>query len=125
MNYRELSWYFPFFQGLFLGVVAMVLHECAHIAAATALGVKVKGVGIKWNKGLYTVREQGPVQLNLLIALAGPLMNIVLISLWYWSPDFGLANLSYAVCNLFPFEGSDGARILDCLKQMRKRGLMI
>jgi Zn-dependent protease len=125
MHIPDLTWFFPFFQGLFLGVVAMVLHECAHIAAATALGVKVKGVGIKWNKGLYTVREQGPVQMNLLIASAGPLMNIALISLWYWSPTFGLANLCYAVCNLLPIQGSDGSRILDCFKQMRKRGLMI
>ena len=46
----------PIVLGMALGVLAMVLHECGHLAAATALKVRVKRIGIQWNKGFFTVR---------------------------------------------------------------------
>ena len=125
MQFPELERFFPFFEGLFFGVVAMVLHECAHVVTATALGVKVKKVGLKWSKGIYIVRETGPLNMNLVIAFAGPLINLVLISTWHWLPKFGLANLCYGVVNLLPIQGSDGSRVMDCWKALRKRSLMI
>jgi stage IV sporulation protein FB len=116
-----VEWFFPFFHGLFMGLAAMIFHECGHLVAAIALGVRVKKVGLKWNKGIYTVRETGPLPKNLLIAFAGPLTNIVLVSLWQWSPTFGLANFCYALANLLPIEGSDGSRIVQCWMQLRNR----
>jgi len=119
--HAAVVWFFPFFRGLGLGVVAMLLHEGGHLLCALALGIRVKKVGIRWNKGIYTVRETGSPAKNLLIALAGPLTNVLLTSFWQWSPTFGLANFCYALANLLPIEGSDGSRIVNCWMQLRKR----
>ena len=125
MQLVKLAWFFPFFHGLLLGLIAMILHECAHLVCALALGVRVKKVGILWNKGIYTVREAGSPGKNVLIALAGPLANMLLVSFWFLSPTFGLANFCYALANLLPIEGSDGSRIVNCWMQMRKKQLVI
>jgi hypothetical protein len=119
----NLEWFFPFFHGLACGVGAMLLHESSHIATALALGVRVKRVGIKWKRGIYTVRERGTPSQNLVIALAGPLANLILISSGYWSPTFGLANFCYAIANLLPIDGSDGSRVLECWQEIRRKHL--
>jgi len=112
-------WLYPFAHGLGLGVIAMLLHECGHLVASVALGVRVKGVGMRWNKGLYTVREKGTVYQNLLIALAGPLVNVLLMAAAPWHSPFGLANFCYALANVLPIEGSDGYRIAACCRRIR------
>ena len=66
MPFLILKWFFPFFQGLLLGLVAMTLHEAGHLIAALAVGIKVKNVGFCW-KGMYTVREPGPPVKNILL----------------------------------------------------------
>ena len=115
-----VRWLFPFFNGLGFGVIAMLLHECGHLAAALALGVRVKNIGFKWNKGLYTVREQGSPYQNLLISLAGPFVNLLLIAAAPWIPQFGLANFCYALANMLPIDGSDGFRVAACWRQIRQ-----
>jgi hypothetical protein len=105
-----------------LGVVAMVFHEAAHIVAALALRIQVKSVGVGW-RGMYTVRDAGTPDKNLLIALAGPLMNLALVLSWHWLPTFGLANLVCGVANLLPIENSDGARVQRCWRQIHKKEL--
>lgn len=114
------AWTQPFFSGLLLGLLAMVLHEGGHISAAIALGVRVKKVGLQWNKGLYTVRERGTTQQNLLIALAGPSVNLLLIALEPWFPIFSLANFCCALANMLPIEGSDGFRVAACWRELRE-----
>ncbi len=121
MPYLSLEWYFPFFEGILLGLLAMALHEVGHVLAALALGIRVKGVGMRW-KGMYTVREAGPPAKNLLISLAGPLTNVLLMLCWHWSPTFGLANFCFALGNLLPIKGSDGDRALKCWHDMRNQG---
>ena len=98
----------------------MLLHEFGHIAAAFAFGVRVKKVGIQWNKGLYTVREQGAVGQNLRIALAGPTTNLFLLLTAPWFPAFALANFCYALANMLPIDGSDGFRVADCWREIRE-----
>jgi Zn-dependent protease len=110
----------PFFSGIGLCILAMILHECGHLVAAAALDVRIRKVGMKWNKGLFTVRDQGTVHQNLLIALAGPLVNLLLVASGAWYPVFGLANLCYALANSLPIEGSDGLRIADCWRRIRR-----
>ena len=105
---NAVRWLYPFIHGLGLGVIAMLLHEGGHLLAALILGVRIKNVGMRWNKGLYTVREQGSPLQNLLIAAAGPFTNILLTLAAPWSPLFGLANFCYAIANALPIEGADG-----------------
>ncbi len=116
----HLRWFYPFFFGLGVGLIAMVLHECGHIAVAIGLGVRVKRVGIEWNKGLFTVRDQGTVRQSLLIALAGPFVNMLLVGSEPWHPVFALANFCYALANMLPIEGSDGFRIAACWRRIRE-----
>jgi len=122
MTFPDLRWYFPLFQGMVLGLVAMLFHEAAHIVVALALGVRVKKVGLGW-KGIFTVREAGTPGKNLLVSLSGPVMNLALIFWWHWMPAFGLANVCFGVVNLLPIEGSDGARIRRCWQQMHGTNL--
>jgi Zn-dependent protease len=119
---NAVRWLYPFIHGLGLGVIAMLLHECGHLVSALVLGVRIKKVGIKWNKGLYTVREQGTPFQSLLIAVAGPLTNCLLIVTSLWLPLFGLANYCYALANMLPIEGSDGYRIAASWQQIRSAG---
>ncbi|HUB30241.1 MAG TPA: hypothetical protein VL967_11100 [Terracidiphilus sp.] len=113
------TWFFPFFQGLFLGVISMAFHEAGHLVTAPLVGIKIKTVGLRW-KGLYTVREAGPPDKNLIVSLAGPLVNLVLIGTWHWSFRFGLANLCFTFFNLLPIEGSDGERAWRCWREMKR-----
>jgi Zn-dependent protease len=117
MPYLHLSWYVPFLLGCFFGVAAMALHESAHIATALALGLRIKKVGLNW-KGLYTIRETRSANISLLVALAGPLINVALIASWRWLPNFGMANFCFALFNLLPISGSDGERALKCWTDM-------
>jgi Zn-dependent protease len=115
-----IRWFQPVLLGSGLGLLAMVLHECGHLAAAVALGVRVKRVGIQWNKGIFTVREQGTVNQNLMIALAGPSVNLLLMAVEPWFPMFSLANLCCVLANMLPIEGSDGFRVADCWRRIRE-----
>lgn len=120
MHTLDVRLFLPFAQFLLLGVLAMTLHEAGHWIAAAAVGVKVKAVGLCW-KGLYTVREPGPPAKNLIISIAGPLANVVLIILWgHFFSHFSMANICFAVCNLLPIQGSDGDRALTCWRQLQR-----
>lgn len=114
-----LQWFFPFFQGLLVGVIAMTLHEAGHLIAAPLVGIKVKTVGFGW-KGIYTLREPGPPLKNMIVSLAGPLTNVLLLSLWHLSPKLGLANLCFAFFNILPIEGSDGERVWKCWREIKR-----
>lgn len=112
-------WLSQFVTGIFLGLLAMVLHECGHLIAALILGVKVSRVGLKWNKGMYVVRDRGTVHQNMLIALAGPLVNLLLVALQPWYPMFALANACCVLANVLPIEGTDGYRVAGCWREMK------
>jgi Zn-dependent protease len=114
-------WLIPFFQGLFVGVIAMTLHEVGHLVAAPLAGIKVRTVGFGW-KGLYTLREPGPPVKNIIVSLAGPFTNLLLLAFWHLSPKLGLANLCFAFFNILPIEGSDGERIWSCWRQIKREG---
>lgn len=120
MNAGMLYHWIPFFRGIAVGIIAMALHECGHIMAAYLLGVRVKQVGMQWSRGLFTVRETGTVRQNLLISLAGPAVNVLLVGTGPWMPVFSLANFCYGLANMLPIEGSDGFRIADCWRRLRE-----
>jgi Zn-dependent protease len=93
-------------------LVAVILHEAAHLVTAFSLGVKVKRVGLNW-RGPYIVREPGTSIENTLISLAGPLTNVVLCILAYHAAStFAFVNGFLGLFNLLPFiPSSDGQRI--------------
>lgn len=121
MHAFDPRWLIPIVDGTLFGLLAMFLHEIGHLCVAQALGLKVRNVGLSW-KGMYTVREAGPPEINLQVALAGPLTNLALVALWSVSPIFGVANLVTGLCNLLPIPGSDGKRALKCLREMHGPG---
>jgi Zn-dependent protease len=101
-------------------LVAVVLHELGHVVVATALGVRVKRIGISW-RGPYIVREQGAPLASFFIALAGPGMNLLIaLTLWSAAPRFGFINLLLGAYNLIPFiPGLDGHNALAALRKLR------
>ena len=120
MTYLISHWIVSLCGFLFLGLLAMALHETGHLITSLAVGLKVKSVGLCM-KGFYIVREAGTPSKNLLVTLAGPLTNVaLLIIFWHASSVFTLANMCFAICNLAPVKGSDGDRALDCLRDMQK-----
>jgi Zn-dependent protease len=121
MSVPGFAWFVPFFNGLFLGLLAMAVHEAGHIVMARSVGIKIRRVGFGW-KGMYTVREAGPPAKNMLVSFAGPLVNLLLILCWPWWPIFGLANFCCGIANLLPIQGSDGDRMLQCWREMRNAG---
>jgi Peptidase M50B-like len=116
----HLQWFKPVLDGFAWGLLAMMLHEVGHLLAALAVGIKVKSVALRW-KGLCTVREAGPPDKNLLVSLAGPFANVLLLLLWPMSHRFGVANICFAAVNLLPINGSDGDRALTCLELIREQ----
>ena len=120
MHSLSTQWIVSFAGTLFLGLSAMVLHEMGHVVTSLMVGIRVKSIGLCM-KGMYVVREAGTPMKNLLISLAGPLTNVVLVLIFYHaSPMFTLANLCLAVCNLAPVKGSDGDRVLTCFHQIQQ-----
>jgi len=98
-----------------LGIPAMLLHECGHLAAASLCGVKVKRVGVCLT-GLYTVREAGPRWANVVVSLAGPMVNLLLaLALRDVLPTFAWVNAIACGYNLLPIPHSDGSRVLALL----------
>src|ERR1700722_2377564 len=125
MNYLFTHWLFSLVGTLFLGVAAMVLHEFGHLVTALMVGIRVKSVGLCM-KGMYVVREAGSPLKNLMVSLAGPLTNVVLILLfWHVSTTFTLANLCLAICNFAPVRGSDGDRALACIEEMQRQSASV
>lgn len=90
------------------GAAGIVLHEAGHAAAAVLQGLKVRKVGISW-KGAYVIRQAGTPLQNAVVALAGPVVNLILACVL--PTDMALANIILAAVNLLPFKGSDGRAI--------------
>ncbi|MDR3740007.1 MAG: M50 family metallopeptidase [Terracidiphilus sp.] len=114
----SFAWFVPIFWGMGVGILAMVLHEFGHILAAYIVGVRVKALRAGW-KGMYIVRETGTPRQNLIIALAGPLTNIVLLAARPLSKHIFLANLCCGLVNLLPIRGADGDSALGYWKEMQ------
>lgn len=118
-----------------MGLLCALLHECGHIAAYLALVgrwpiIEVTPAGLCMRmRGVWLSSGQ-----DLLLAAAGPLVNLLLCSLsillmdglfgysyrGYW---FATINLLVGCSNLLPLPGLDGGRILACLAQGARSGL--
>ena len=111
-------------RGLALGamiVASLLLHEVGHMAVATVLGVPVREFGLCL-RGASRRRD------DLLIACAGPLTNLCLVSLLFLpliGPQLAFCNMVLCVVNLLPLPSSDGLRILRALRNSKRAGGMI
>ncbi|MDR0850183.1 MAG: hypothetical protein LBN07_01730 [Christensenellaceae bacterium] len=108
-------------------IAVLFLHEYAHAYAAKRLGysaghIKVSAFGVRLNMNNSVMRHSDEIK----IALAGPLMNIILVviclALWWVFPVtyhftnlFCLCSLITAAVNLIPAHPLDGGRAISCL----------
>lgn len=109
-------------QYLIGGSLGLVLHEAGHALVTTLRGLRVRQVGI-CRRGLFVRRELGSPLDNMLIAAAGPAVNLLLCLTWHWLPDVALANAVFAIVYLLPIPNSDGSHIVPALRAMRRAPL--
>ncbi|MCM1043743.1 MAG: hypothetical protein NC350_06055 [Corallococcus sp.] len=116
----------------FMYTLAMVLHECAHMAAARKMFYKCAEMQLSaFGAVLYGDFSDAGGKDRAFIAMAGPLANavcmIVCAALWWIFPesyrftlDFCEANAGMALVNLIPAYPLDGGRILVGILEKRK-----
>lgn len=108
----------------FIYLLTVILHELAHLFTAKKLGYKLDkiflmpfGAGLTLNQNFIDEKDE------IIVALAGPILNfflvILFISLWWIEPstynytqEFVLANFVTGTVNLLPCYPLDGGRIL-------------
>ena len=106
----------------------VVIHELGHIFAALGCGWRVRSMELLPFGGVAQVDEWGSTNTKdeILVALAGPLMNFVMIliaiffqniHLWdaEWCEFFIQGNLLIALFNLLPIWPLDGGKIVQAL----------
>jgi stage IV sporulation protein FB len=124
--------YFGYFSKVLILTVAVLLHEAAHSFIAGFLGYRLEEINLFPLGG--EIRIGGMFELDpgqeILIALAGPVMNVFMASFALWlkphsfvnesAVDFFIAvNVVTALFNLFPALPMDGGRILRALLSYR------
>lgn len=121
--YVFLCIYFGWFNKIFYYVVAIVLHEYGHYCVAKMKGYEFDSVVFSVYGGGLFGSNSFKKKDDVLISLAGPLVNIVLIvitiALWWLFPssyfftyDFVICNIVVFVFNILPFYPLDGGRIV-------------
>ena len=104
-----------------VGFVCCLLHETGHLLCMKAVGCRIKGVAF----GVYGMRIDSDLPLSFkkeaLVALGGPMANIILavIGIALGNRMFALANTAVAVFNLLPVESTDGHSALKSLLSAR------
>ena len=100
---------------LFFGaLVAIAVHELAHLAALWAFKVRILGVCVKVTGiRIHTQHMEGAREL--LCAAAGPMGSFLLICISELWPQLAVCGFIQGFFNLLPLGNSDGARILRCI----------
>ena len=90
---------------------AMICHELGHLAALAVSGIPVRRLRLEMGGA---VLETAPMDYRreLLCALAGPAVNLLLLPLGRRFPVFAVLSLCLALFNLLPVMPLDGGRAL-------------
>lgn len=97
-------------------IVAIILHELAHLAAIALCGYKIRAVKFTIKGIQIDISAQNKARLTseLIISFAGPLVG--LLTAWAFFalklPDFGYVSVILSLFNLLPIAGLDGGKIL-------------
>lgn len=113
---------------LFTLFMIVFIHEMGHLSAAVGLGIKVRSVQLLPFGGVVHIEEEGKMTAvkEILIALAGPLQNVIMIlgvlllRQLGWGDEAFLTyliqgNMIIACFNLLPILPLDGGRIIQAL----------
>jgi stage IV sporulation protein FB len=121
--------FFSILSGHILEVITLfsivLIHEFGHIAAAKSYQWRVREIQLTPFGGVALIDDDGaiPSHEEVVVAISGPFMNIIMILLAYglynfrlWSSDwtnyFVQANLILCLFNLLPILPLDGGRIM-------------
>lgn len=117
---------------MYFYTIAMLLHELAHYAVARKLMYRCSSIEISaFGAVLYGEFDDMYPSDRIAVALAGPIVNILLAvlcgAMWWWLPEsyyytelFCMANISMALVNLLPAYPLDGGRVLTALLENKR-----
>ena len=103
-------------------IIFTLIHEISHALAGILLGLKLKKFEVMPFGFKITFKENKDKIKKLIITLAGPLMNLVIMTLaiiFGWHTNIIYSNLIIAVFNLIPIYPLDGGRILKSILNIK------
>ena len=124
MLFAVFLFYFNFINLFFAYLIAILLHELGHAIVAKKLGYELNAIKLMPYGTQLSIKSKIENQNHdLIISLAGPLVNLFLIiinlSLWWLFPSiyiytetFVIANIISFLFNLLPVFPLDGGRVI-------------
>lgn len=129
----------PLAEGLFITALfsCVLLHELGHCLVGQQFGIQTRDITLYPFGGVASIVQQPGPRAEFVIALAGPLVNVIIAAVLYpfvnpmlFTPTEGyvpgfiekifVANFSLAIFNLLPALPMDGGRVLRALLSMLK-----
>lgn len=93
--------------------VAALVHECGHIVAMRACGIKPTAIRLRLFDIVIESHSVSNLCADLFITLAGPIINLLFACIFYFiSKTLFIANLVIGLFNLLPVETFDGGHAL-------------